>query len=238
MTPSLRYALHPILPVRLGFRSLMKMVNPELARLLDLTDGYTLVSSRNRTSLYRKAKAVLEKGTPGDFVELGVHRGGTAAVLAYLLKDHPDRTLHLFDRWGDLPEPTAKDGYRKEQYARQTIPEKLGTLKDNAPLKATKTVIEQLVGYDRAVYYQGWYEDTLPTYSGRKIAFVSLDCDYYESVKLALSFIRANAAPGICIVNDDYDAWPGAKIATDEFVREFGGTVRRTGLGPADVYLN
>ncbi len=237
MTPSLRYALHPILPVRLGFRSLMKMVNPELARLLDLTDGYTLVSSRNRTSLYRKAKAVLEKGTQGDFVELGVHRGGTAAVLAYLLKDHPDRTLHLFDRWGDLPEPTAKDGYRREQYARQNIPEKLATLKDNAPLKATKTVIEQLVGYDRAVYYQGWYEDTLPTYSGRKIAFVSLDCDYYESVKLALSFIRANAAPGICIVNDDYDAWPGAKIATDEFVREFGGSVRRTGLGPADVYL-
>ena len=215
----------------------MKLVNPELARLLDLTDGYTLMSARNRTTLYRQARSVLERGTSGDFVEIGVHRGGSAAILAHLLKDHPGRTLHLFDCWGDLPEPTAKDGYRREQYARQNIPEKLAELKDDAPLKATEKVIEQ-VGYGRAVYYQGWYEESFPTYSGGKIAFVSLDCDYYESVKLALSFIRANAAQGICIVNDDYDAWPGAKIATDEFVTEFGGSIRRTGLGPAEICLD
>lgn len=238
MTPSLRYALHPHLPVRLGFRSLMKLANPELSRLLDLTDAFTLMSARNRTSLYRRAKWILDRGIPGDFIEIGVHRGGSAAILAQLLKDHPDRTLHLFDRWGDLPEPTANDGYRQDEYARANIPEKLAELEGGVPLKATKAIIEEGVGFDRVVYYEGWYEETFPTYAGGKLAFASLDCDYYESVKLALTFLRVNASPGICIVNDDYDAWPGAKTATDEFLGRYGGSVRRTGLGPAEIYLD
>ncbi|MEO7366143.1 MAG: TylF/MycF/NovP-related O-methyltransferase [Sphingomicrobium sp.] len=216
----------------------MKLVNPELSGLLDLTDANTLMSARNRTSLYRQARTVLDNGIPGDFVEIGVHRGGSAAVLAHLLKDHPERTLHLFDRWGDLPQPTANDGHRQREYARENIPEKLAVLKGGAPLKAAKTIIEQTVGFDRAVYYQGWYEDTFPAYSGGKIAFASVDCDYYESVKLALSFLRLNASPGICIVNDDYDSWPGAKIATDEFIDDYGGDIRRTGLGPAEIRLD
>lgn len=216
MLPALRYGLHPLMPVRLGFRGLLGIVNPRLAEVLHVSDPFTLVTARRRVTLARVAQEVLSKGVDGDFVEFGVHRGGTAAILAQLLMKS-DRKLHLFDRWGDLPEPTAEDGRQQQNYARTNIPDKLQELIDQPPLESTKDLIERRMGFARTVYYQGWYEDTLPTYQGKRIAFASVDCDYYKSVALVLDFIAENAAPGCAIVVDDYDEWPGARQATDEF---------------------
>jgi len=99
MVPSLKYGLHPLLPARLGFRRLLEWTDPDLAAVLETTDAFTLVPARSRVTLARAAQEVLDREVPGDFVEFGVHRGGTAAVLAFALRTEPDRTLHLFDRW-------------------------------------------------------------------------------------------------------------------------------------------
>lgn len=218
MRPSLRYGLHPLLPARLGFRSLLRLTDADLAGVLDATDGFTLVPARSRVTLARVAQEVLDRDVPGDFVEFGVHRGGTAAVLAFALRFEPDRTLHLFDRWGDLPEPTEEDGAQKQRYARVNIPEKLRDLVERPPLESARELIETRMQFDRVLYHQGWYEETLPGYAGGPIALASVDCDYYKSVALVLDFIRDRASPGAMILVDDYgDEWPGAKRATDEF---------------------
>ena len=234
--PSPRLGLHPYLPERLGFRNVVKVVNRDLAQLLDKTDKYTLVTARSRTTLYREAHGVIRRGVPGNFIELGVHRGGSAAVLAHVLKGQPERHLHLFDRWGDLPEPTAEDGHRATEYAKDNIPEKLAYLRDDPPLPAAKRVIEELVGFpkDRVHYYPGWYDDTLQQYPGGPIAFASVDCDYYESVKPALAFIERFASPGAVIIIDDYGTWPGARRAVHEWLdakpgRATIGVLRRMG---------
>jgi O-methyltransferase len=218
--PSARLGFHPYLPERLGFRRVLRRTNGELADLLDKTDAYTLVTARSRTTLYREARGVIDRKVPGDFIELGVHRGGSAAVLAHVLKDQPDRKLHLFDRWGDLPETTEEDGYRAEQYRRDNIPEKLAYLRDDPPLPAAKRVIEKIVGFpkDRLFYYPGWYNETLGEYKGGPIALASVDCDYYESVKPALAFIEQHMSPGGVIIIDDYGTWPGARRAVHEWL--------------------
>jgi hypothetical protein len=144
--------------------------------------------------------------------------GGTAAIIAAALPVG-DRTLHLFDRWGDLPEPSAADGPQQQRYAKANIPDKLQDLIDRPPLAATQDIMTR-TWRGPVRYYQGWFDETLPTYDGRPFAFAFVDCDYYNSVKPVLEFIIANAAPGCVIVVDDYVGdWVGAKRAVDELGR-------------------
>ena len=235
--PAPLLAAHPYYPERLGYVRLLRLMRPELAGLLQAVKPYTLMSARNLTTLYREGLRTLRKGVPGDFMEIGVHRGGSAGVLAQLIKDRGDRQLHLFDRWGDLPEPTERDGFRREQYRKDKIPDKLADLRDDPPLDAARHLLEELIAFPtgRLHYYPGWYSETFADYGGRPIAFASLDCDYYESVKLALAFIDQYASASATIVADDYGSWPGAKAAIDEWI---SGTSRKVrvyplGTGPA-----
>jgi len=240
--PSLQLAGHPYLPERLGFRKLLGFLNPQLAQLLRTTQPYTLMSGRNRTTLYREGQRVLCGGVPGDFVEIGVHRGGSAGILAALIREDAERALHLFDRWGDLPEPTAEDGFRRDEYRKDRIADKLAELVEDPPLERTRHLIEDLLGFpaERLRYYAGWYSDTFATYPGAPIAMASLDCDYYESMRDALRFVDLFASRGATIVADDYASWPGARQAVDEWVASTSRTVRLYPLstGPAVIRLD
>ena len=235
--PAPLLAGHPYLPVRLGYMRLLRLLKPDLARLLQTVQPYTLVPARNLTTLYREVRRTLRAGVVGDFVEIGVHRGGSAGVLAALIKGQVDRQLHLFDRWGDLPDPTERDGFRGEQYRKDMIKDKLATLRDDPPLARTRHLLEDLIAFpqDRLHYYTGWYSETLATYHGGPIAFVSLDCDYYDSVRDALHFIDRFASPRATIVADDYGSWPGARAAVDEWVAKTERKVQlyRLRIGPA-----
>jgi O-methyltransferase len=229
--PSPWFAGHPYVPERLGYSRLLALVQPDLARLLRTVKPYTLMSSRNLTTLYREGQRTLAARIEGDFVEIGVHRGGSAGVLAALIKNHPDRQLHLFDRWGDLPEPTEHDGFRRDEYRKDKIADKLETLRDDPPLDRTRHLLEGLLGFGREQlhYYPGWYAETFANYPARPIAFASLDCDYYESMRDALEFLDHYVSPAATIVADDYNSWPGAKTAIDEWI---GKTRREVELYP------
>lgn len=234
-----KYAFHPLMPMKLGYLQLLRLVNPRLAALLDVTDPFTLMSARKRTTLYREGLRVLRAGVPGAFVEIGVHRGGSAAVLAHVIKDEHGRALHLFDRWGDLPEPTEQDGYRGEQYAKDAIRDKLVELEVDSPLEAAREVVEEIVGLpaDRVHYHQGWYDSTLAQYDGGPIAFASIDCDYYESVKLALWVVERHASVGTVMVLDDYATWPGTRTALEQWLSKtrLRTRVLALSIGPAIV---
>ena len=219
-----RLGFHPYYPERLGYDWLLRLVNPGLGALLRETKRYSLATTRRRVTLYREAVRILREGVLGDFVEIGVHRGGTAAVLAFALRG-TGRSLHLFDRWGDLPEPTERDGFRQQQYRRDAIGEKLRDLAEHPPLRDAKRLVQEVAGYPEELtfYYEGWYQDTLRAggpFRGSRLAFASVDCDYYESVRLALQFVQRHASPRATIVVDDYGSWPGAQDALLEYVEE------------------
>ena len=238
--PSL--AFHPYIPERLGYVQLLRLLNPALARLLIETKPYSLVNARNRTTLYREGRGTLRRGVAGDFIEIGVHKGGTAAMLASLIKDDDERQLHLFDRWGDLPEPTEEDGFRRDEYRKDRIADKLARLRDDPPQERARHLIEDVLGFprDRLHYYPGWYSETFEDYPGTPIAFASIDCDYYESVRDALEFVDRFASPGATIVADDYGSWPGARTAIEEWISRTDREVRLYPLrtGPAVLRLS
>ena len=232
--PSPQFAGHPYYPERLGYVRLLEVVKPDLARLLKTTKPYTLMTARNLTTLYRETGRTLRAGVAGDFVEIGVHRGGSAGILASLIKGEADRHLHLFDRWGDFPEPTERDGFRRDQYRREKVVDKIAALREDPPLDRARHLLEEVIGFppDRLHYYPGWITETLATYSGAPIAFASLDCDFYESMKEAINFVDRFAAPRATIVADDYGSWPGAKDAIDEWM---GKTARKVSIHPLRI---
>lgn len=239
MLPSVKYALHPYWPVRLGFRTALKIANPSVARLLDKTRGIALAGPRVQVAQLRALRDVLKRGVPGDVVEFGVHRGGSAAILAGALLDEPNRHLHLFDRWGDLPEPTEEDGFRKETHRRADRLDQIAKLHDT--LDTLKYLIETSVGFpkDRVTYYQGWFNDTIKEYAGNPIAYASIDTDYYESTVPVLEMCERYASPRAVFFIDDYATWPGARQATHEFLEKTKRKVHlsRTPTGNAIMHF-
>ena len=50
------------------------------------------------------------------------------------------------------------------------------------------------------------------------MAFVHIDCDWYDPVKYCLHAIAHVLSPGGLVVIDDYHAYEGCRTAVDEFI--------------------
>jgi hypothetical protein len=120
-------------------------------------------------------------------------------------------------------------------YARENIPGKLAELQRSDPRRACARLLHDRAGIhpDRVVYYQGWFDDTFPSYSGHPIVLAHLDTDYYESTRSALAFVRREAAQRCFVVVDDYREWEGVRKAVDDFARRSGTPVQPLGANSA-----
>lgn len=153
-------------------------------------------------------------GVPGDIVECGVSIGH-GALTFLLLSEYVGvpRTYYGFDSFQGFPEPVAKD---------ETTPIKGAGFWANPPDTVVKTLRDGRLPEDwirdRVRLVKGWFQDTLPKYEGR-IALLHLDCDLYESYKLALETLYDKVEPGGVVMFDEYgdQRWPGAAKAIDEF---------------------
>ena len=163
--------------------------------VLGRADGRTLLPAdrlRNIATLARRATAV-----PGDAAELGVCRGGSAAVICSAL---PGRQVHLIDTFAGLPaDDTEAGGHVKGEFA------------------ADFTDVQDFLRIYRPTYVRGYFPAVTPATNG-PFAFVHLDGDLYETTRDAVAWFSPRMAPGGVLVFDDY-AWPncpGVKRAIDE----------------------
>ena len=150
----------------------------------------------------------------GDIAECGVSIGH-GALLFLLMSEYlgVPRTYYGFDSFEGFPDPVAKDGTTpitgKDFWANpsETV---LRVLKDGRVPEETIRSRVRLV--------KGFFDATLPQYRGR-IALLHLDCDLYESYKVALENLYDRVVPGGIIMFDEYDdpRWTGARLAIDEF---------------------
>ncbi len=171
---------------------------------------YTAVFVPRLVALYRLSEEVNRLALPGDFVECGVYNGGSAAIMAsFCEKGGPKRNIWLFDSFEGLPEPTEKDGDRAPAYEGWCH----GDL-----AKVTRVFQEMRISDDRIRLVTGWFQDTFPTVEIPRIVILHIDADWYESVKLCLEKFYDSVQPGGYIVLDDYGAWEGCRMATDEFI--------------------
>lgn len=120
----------------------------------------------------------------GLFMEFGVYEGRT---LTHLARSNPDKTFYGFDVFTTgLPETwfcVSKGGF--------ALPA--------VPVFEEKN-IELVVGL---------YEDSLPSFEKKTVAFMHIDCDLYSSTKTVFTHFADHIVSGTVIVFDEYYNYAG-----------------------------
>lgn len=150
----------------------------------------------------------------GDIVECGVSIGH-GALLFLLMSEYlgVERTYYGFDSFEGFPAPATQDGVtpiKGQSFWANPSETVLRVLEDGRIPQAKIQSSVRLV--------KGLFHDTLPQYQGR-IALLHLDCDLYESYKVALAALYDKVVPGGVVMFDEYadPRWTGARPAIDEF---------------------
>ena len=161
----------------------------------------TLVTPAAAYVLDRLATQALQLA--GDFAEVGVYQGGSARLLADLLRGS-DRPLHLFDTFTGMP-PTdlRKDMHREGDFGDTSLAAVRRLLADNPSTHL----------------HAGLFPETAAPLAEHTFALVHVDVDIYRSVLDCCAFFYPRLVPGGFLLVDDY-GWtscPGARAAVDEF---------------------
>lgn len=135
---------------------------------------------------------------PGAFAEVGVYRGGSAALL-YQVAQMQRRSLYLFDTFTGTP--YSIDGLDKH--------------KVDAEFAAPGAEAQIRAQLPDAKLYVGIYPDTHPI-AMPPLAFVHCDCDQYDSYIAVIERMWPLVVPGGILLFDDYPYLAGAKRAVEE----------------------
>src|SRR5262249_49399113 len=149
---------------------------------------------------------ILVLNVPGDFVECGVWRGGTAFLMAELLKQAGvrDRKVWLFDSFEGMPPVEKIDG----AYSIAQVNDPgccLSIKKSKAPIDEVRRRASELGLADYTEFVRGWFTETLPATRGRiaSISLLHLNCDWYSSVRCCLDNLYDQVADGGFVFVDD-----------------------------------
>jgi hypothetical protein len=158
-----------------------------------------LMTLREMLNLFRIVKKT--ENLNGDIAEVGVYRGGSAAILANF---KGNRALHLFDTFEGLPE--VKDG--KDILVK-------GEMQDTSE----QMVIGLLNGISNYYIYKGIFPDTAGPVKNKTFSVVHLDTDLYDATLSSLEFFYPRMEKDGVIITHDYNdiLTPGVKMAFDEF---------------------
>ena len=182
----------------------------------------------NMYALYKATRYIVASGIPGDFVECGVWKGGSAMVIALTLMHmgETNRKIYLYDTFEGMPKPTSVD---------KTITGgllaldrwKKGQKKGHnawcfSPIDEVRTTLES-TGYPKKnfVFVKGKVEETLPNTRPSAIALLRLDTDFYESTKCELVHLYPLLHSGGILIIDDYGCWKGVQKAVDEYLHSY-----------------
>jgi O-methyltransferase len=206
---------------------------PSISRAVTLfrVRRYTMTSTVRCKHLWAICNQLLDENVPGNFVECGVWRGGSAAIMGLALKRAgANRMLHLFDSFEGLPEPTSEDGAYAAEYSGGRSSGALKTVGQcRSELPEVKEFLFSRLGLDPTsiAFHVGWFQETIPGSAGNvgPIAILRLDGDWYESTRICLEHLYPLIVPSGVVILDDYYAWEGCAKAADEFRSRFSITV-------------
>jgi hypothetical protein len=163
----------------------------------------TMVGLARLSNVLDCTARALADGVPGDLVETGVWRGGTAIYLRAILAalGDTDRTVWACDSFEGLPEADAERfpmdvPMRFHEYGQLAV-----------GVDLVKAAFDRYGLLDDQVrFVQGWFRDTLPGVAEEigPIAVLRLDGDMYESTIDALTHLEPLVSPGGFVLVDDY----------------------------------
>ena len=158
-------------------------------------------------------------GLPGAFVEAGVYKGASFCrfrKLGRLL--HPDhyRKFIGFDVFGTFPEAD----YEPDRPAHQALLEAAGN--ESISKSDLLDLLEEQSLADNVDLIQGDVSESMPEYLKNheelSVAILNIDVDLYQPTKDALEYFFPRVVRSGIIILDDYEGFPGAKKAADEYL--------------------
>ena len=205
---------------------------------------YSQLNSQRLSKLYNLAKEIEKKRIRGAFVECGVWKGGSCAVMAFVShKAESERKIWLFDSFEGMPEPREIDGKLVRQWVGGALSGRLipTGLNFASSEEVSKLLFENFnFSRENIVIKKGWLQNTLPASELEigDIALLHIDVDWYESTKICLDYLYDNIVPGGYLILDDYNFFEGCKIAVDTFIRERDLKIRLLRSDAEGVYFN
>jgi hypothetical protein len=178
-------------------------------------------------ALYKATEYIVRARVPGDVVECGVWRGGSAMLCALTLLGKGDvtRQLHLFDTFQGLPEPGIHD--EADVHGQDVRSQWVRWEQDGVNLWSYASLDEvrrnmASTGYPakQVRCVEGRVEETIPRHAPERIALLRLDTDWYESTRHELEHLYPRLSPGGVLIVDDVGHFTGAKKAFTEFFLE------------------
>ena len=194
-----------------AMRGYNRFSDDSFARLYREVRPYTMSTDRRLRGLYAAVQQVATDKIPGDVVECGTARGGSAALLGMAIREagYP-RTLWVFDTFEGIPPPTTADPDHDIAA--------LYTGDFRGEIEQVQDLFKRVGILDQSRLVKGLFQDTVPRCDVGSIAVLHLDGDWYESVKVCLDHLYDRVSPGGVIQIDDYGHWEGARKAVHEFL--------------------
>ena len=148
-----------------------------------------------------------ENGIQGAYLEFGCHRARTfrMALTEARRQNRDDMRFYAYDSFQGLPEPESDPG----------IPGWTKGALRTTEAEFTALINDDGIYVDRVTTVPGFYSETLKANDTPrpKAAFVTVDCDLYESTRDVLAFVSPLLVPGAVVYMDDYHVGPGAREA-------------------------
>ena len=175
-------------------------------------------------ALINATKYIALNDIPGNFVECGVYKGGSAVVIARTLNRYKvlDRKIYLYDTYEGMT--AAQEIDKRISTNISAIYYLNNSLKEDkvwayASFESVTKVIDSL-DYPKSNFIQikGDVSETLLKVLPTPIALLRLDTDWYESTLVELEVLYPLVVKKGIIIIDDYGHWSGAKFAVDEYL--------------------
>lgn len=174
----------------------------------------TMIGMKRLNNIEYCITDVIKNNVKGDFIELGVWRGGAVILMRALLKEMTitDRNVWVADSFEGLPPPNpakypADKGDKHSQYDELSLSE-----------EEVRHNFEKYGLLDGQVkFLKGWFKDTLPLAPIKELALLRLDGDMYESTMDGLINLYPKLSKGGYIIIDDWGAVPACKKAVEDY---------------------
>lgn len=195
---------------------------------LQKTFGGWAINGPKAQRMYMVRNLLLQVKNPNaDMAECGVFKGSTSLLIAEYCKRYKlisnNSSIHLFDSFAGLSDPTAQDQ---------------GTSMQKGEYCASLTEVKNnLSKYNCFSYHPGWIPEKFNSVSDKRFSFVHIDVDLYNPVKDSLEFFIPRMVEGGLIVLDDYgyNDTPGALSAVDQMAQKHSLHVGRLPFGQAYI---
>ncbi len=185
---------------------------------------FTMTSSERILALCQAVRYLVHNKIHGNIVECGVWRGGSIMAILRTLKllNDSERQVWLFDTFGGMPPPSARDvdftGHTAHELLRASKPDDAESVWCRSSLKEVRANVARCGYPNRQVrFIVGPVETTLQAELPESIALLRLDTDWYESTRVELEQLYPRLVTGGALVIDDYGHWQGCRRAVDEY---------------------